>query len=173
MLSNTILNSSISHSFLPTMISKVAVALLLSFQVAESFILPSRTIERAINDAQQNILSPRMEPLSGCTGRRRRATKLRYLRQPEADTSGRDFYAVLGISRNASDSEIKGAYRKLAKLYHPGKARKMASSLNACFSFVICHLLFRISYKVDIDLTAFFFRCKSKSRYNRAVSDVK
>ena len=31
----------------------------------------------------------------------------------------RDYYEVLGVSRGANDSELKGAYRKLAKQYHP------------------------------------------------------
>lgn len=30
-----------------------------------------------------------------------------------------DFYKVLGVTRTATESELKSAYRKLAKRYHP------------------------------------------------------
>ena len=40
----------------------------------------------------------------------------------------KDYYDILGVTRNTSDKEIKSAFRKLARKYHPdtNKGNKQA-----------------------------------------------
>jgi curved DNA-binding protein CbpA len=54
----------------------------------------------------------------------------------------KDYYAILGVPRNATPEEVKEAYRRLTKEYHPDKnpspeAEEMYKLINeACY--VLC-----------------------------------
>ena len=48
-----------------------------------------------------------------------------------ASSSSRDLYAALGVRRDASDEDIKRAYRKLAARLHPDKQRGVEDARRA------------------------------------------
>ena len=54
----------------------------------------------------------------------------------------RDPYSVLGVTRSASEAEVKSAFRKLAKRYHPDrnkddpKAKEMFAEINNAYEIV-------------------------------------
>lgn len=49
--------------------------------------------------------------------------KIKEAQKKEREAKKKDYYGILGIDRNASDQEIKKAYKALALKHHPDRNR--------------------------------------------------
>ena len=53
----------------------------------------------------------------------------------------REFYAILGLDTDASNAEVRKAYYKLAKIYHPdkngGKDEEKIKEINEAYNIII------------------------------------
>lgn len=59
----------------------------------------------------------------------------------EAVRMGKDYYKTLGISKNASEDEIRRAYRRMALKYHPDKNKEPGAEakFKVCLHFGVAN----------------------------------
>lgn len=72
---------------------------------------------------------------------------------PSSNSNTKELYALLHISPEASDEEIRKAYRQWAQIYHPDKYQApQVCNFNLCFYLL---LLFKFQSKLESHLSDF------------------
>ncbi|MEW5821743.1 MAG: J domain-containing protein [Cyanobacteriota bacterium] len=116
--------------------------------VVNCFKQASPAISKGTSSIKAAFIKPQSEAIANAT-RINNAPKVEMLNSSKTITNP---YKILGIKKNASNQQIKEAYRKLASLFHPDKKR--IDDAGTYFREVseAYHLISDAAKKPDIDL---------------------